>query len=191
LSQVHMLAKKKGGKGGKGGKRRPTRESTADEPPLASSASELSERGGVPDVPFPMMVEPGSVPLTPLVDMTSSMQIDGPAPTFDGGSPIIDEPKMKLPSFTDFAREGTGAAARMEAAQTDKSASGFASKLPSINPGKPRLDEVEEKETPFVERVVFTITWVGLGLLVAIEIFINTPLFAQVKPAILNFLGSG
>lgn len=38
---------------------------------------------------------------------------------------------------------------------------GFASKLPGINPGANKYEaEIDKKEKPFVENVVFGLTWV-------------------------------
>ena len=47
------------------------------------------------------------------------------------------------------------------------------------------------QETPFLEKWVFRLTWAGIFSLVFIEIFVNSPAFQTVKPAILNFLGDG
>mmetsp|Transcript_39051 Transcript_39051/g.116578 ORF Transcript_39051/g.116578 Transcript_39051/m.116578 type:complete len:219 (+) Transcript_39051:1086-1742(+) len=63
-----------------------------------------------------------------------------------------------------------------------------ASKLPPINAGKAAYSLPEEEEQSPVEKVVFRLAWAGIGTLIAIEIFINTPLFQQLKPAILGFL---
>ena len=61
------------------------------------------------------------------------------------------------------------------------------SKLPAINPGQKRVYEAEEK--PPIEKFVFNLTWAGIAFLVLVEIFINTPLFQTVKPAVLGFMG--
>ena len=62
------------------------------------------------------------------------------------------------------------------------------SKLPPINPGvNPYEAELEPEKTPF-EKLIFNGTWVAIFFLVAVEIFINTPLFQQIQPAVLNFL---
>lgn len=42
-------------------------------------------------------------------------------------------------------------------------------------------------QSPF-ERLVTRGTWIGIGFLVGVEIFINTPLFQEIKPVILKFL---
>lgn len=63
-----------------------------------------------------------------------------------------------------------------------------ASKLPPINAGKAAYSLPEEEEQSPVEKVVFRLAWAGIGTLIAIEIFINTPLFQQLKPAILGSL---
>jgi len=63
-----------------------------------------------------------------------------------------------------------------------------ASKLPPINAGKAAYSLPEEEEQSPVEKVVFRLAWAGIGTLIAIEIFINTPLFQQLKPAILGLL---
>ena len=36
---------------------------------------------------------------------------------------------------------------------------------------------------------MFNLTWAGIAFLVLVEIFINTPLFQTVKPAVLGFMG--
>ena len=61
------------------------------------------------------------------------------------------------------------------------------SKLPAINPGQKRVYEAEEK--PPIEKFVFNLTWAGIAFLVLVEIFINTPLFQTVKPAVLGLMG--
>jgi len=124
---------------------------------------------------------------------------DGPL-EFDPSVPIEDEPTLKLPTFPrvgsptttqeqggdrprlefpSFPRFGSDAPAEVE---EDR----FASKLPAISQG--RKSEAPEDTTPPVEKLVFTLTYVGIGTLIAIEVFINTPAFQEIKPAILNFL---
>ncbi len=106
-------------------------------------------------------------------------------PRYDGGPlPYGDgTPALSLPSFDDYKR---GPPKPLPA---DDGA--FRSKLTPINPGKPLYDAVEKEEKPFLEKWVFRLTWGGIIVLVAIEIFINTPLFAQVRPIILQFIGDG
>ena len=50
-------------------------------------------------------------------------------------------------------------------------------------------DLPEEEEKGLLERVVFGITIGGIAFLIFVEIFINTPFFQQVKPAILKLMG--
>ena len=107
----------------------------------------------------------------------------------------LEPPPFELPSFELPGGGGDGgglggllggllgggdAAAPPPAAEAD-------SKLPAINPGQKRVYEAEEK--PPIEKFVFNLTWAGIAFLVLVEIFINTPLFQTVKPAVLGFMG--
>jgi hypothetical protein len=94
---------------------------------------------------------------------------------------VEDEPIVRLPSFDDFAkRDGARGAATPEPSSARGAAGGAERKLPLINPGKPLYQPKEEEKKSLAEKIVFQSAWVGIGTLVAIEIFINTPLFQQV-----------
>jgi hypothetical protein len=119
----------------------------------------------------------------------------GEALRLDRSVRVDDEPIIKLPSFDDFARRdgGRGTPSPQPMASSGSvggSAGGAGSRLPPINPGKPLYQPKEEEKKSPAERVVFQAAWIGIGTLVAIEIFINTPIFQQVKPGILRLLGS-
>lgn len=49
-------------------------------------------------------------------------------------------------------------------------------------------DLPEEEEKGLLERVVFGITIGGIAFLIFVEIFINTPVFQQIKPFILKIM---
>jgi len=109
-------------------------------------------------------------------------------PRSDGGLlPFGDGmPALKLPSFDEYSKGPSK--------PLPESNDAFQSKLKPINPGKSLYEQYgieEPEETPFLEKWVFKLTWGGIFTLVFIEIFINTPVFQQIKPAILNFLGDG
>lgn len=106
---------------------------------------------------------------------------DEPLPALEPLQLDLDESKQALPSFEQYKR---GPPKPMPAA-----GSTYASKLPSINQGKSIYDQLPEKDekTPF-EKFIFRSTWAGIALLIGVEIFINTPLFQEVKPVILRFL---
>ena len=107
---------------------------------------------------------------------------------------LSEPPPFELPSFEPPGSGGDGGglggllggllgggdAEAPPAAEAD-------SKLPAINPGQKRVYEAEEK--PPIEKFVFNLTWAGIAFLVLVEIFINTPLFQTVKPAVLGFMG--
>lgn len=110
-------------------------------------------------------------------------------PRFDGGLlPFGDGmPKLSLPSFDDYKK---GPKKELPADDDDR----YRSKLTPINQGKSLYEEYgieEPEEKPFLEKWVFRLTWGGIFFLVFIEIFINTPVFQQIRPAILNFLADG
>ena len=84
---------------------------------------------------------------------------------------------------------GSGGGDGDAAAQGAAGSVGYESKLPSINPGTNKY--AVEKEQPFFERVVFGLSIGGIAFLLFVEIFINTPLFQQIRPAILRFLNDG
>lgn len=48
---------------------------------------------------------------------------------------------------------------------------------------------VAHAQSPF-DRFITKNTWIAIGILVAIEIFINTPIFQTVKPFLLNLFPS-
>ena len=96
---------------------------------------------------------------------------------------IPDEPKLRLPSFSDYAR-GPGK-------PLPPPDSGYASKLPSINQGRPAFEVEEKEQKPTLERVVFGLSTGGIAFLIFVEIFINSPVFPTVRPFILNLIGAG
>lgn len=112
---------------------------------------------------------------------------DDPLPALDPLELDLDETKMKLPTFDEY-RKGP-------AKQLPTDGGSYVSKLPGINQGRSAYDDVMERkkedEKPPLEKLVFNLTWFGIAFLVAVEIFINTPWFQQIKPAILNFLADG
>ena len=100
---------------------------------------------------------------------------DAALPEIDSSElPFGDEPKMRLPSFADAQPPRR----RPSSASGGGGSSAYQSKLAPINQGKP-LFEAEEK--PLFERLVFNLTWGGILFLVLVEVFINTPLFQQVR----------
>jgi len=125
-----------------------------------------------------------------------SIGADGPAPAAaadeppdapsDGGGflsgMISDEPKLKLPSFDSYSRGPPKPPPPASAGLLGS----YKSKLPSINEGS-KYEAEPEEEKPLFEKLVFRITYVGLAVLVLIEIFINSPAFQAVKPVILRF----
>ena len=134
-------------------------------PPLPADDFMPIGGGGGQFTPMPSSAEPEALPdLEPLA--------------------IADEPKLRLPTFSDYSKGP---------AKPPPPASGqYQSKLPGINQGRSYADELLEKEKkPFMEELVFGLAWKGIFFLVAVEIFINTPAFQTVKPIILNFLGDG
>ncbi len=147
-----LLAKKKK-------KRTPSRGDDAGEPPPRAAFSD------VPLVLAELAEDAPALPPTPQAEDTI----------------VVDEPKLDLPTFDDFARKGDA---------PKLPPSGFQSKLPTINQGRSPYAGYEKEEKPLFERVITRITWGGIFVLVAIEIFINTPAFQQVKPAILKFLAA-
>ena len=139
----------------------------------------------VPAPPFPNAAALSVSARAPTTVLAAAQEDEEELPRFDGGLlPFGDgRPALSLPSFDDYKR---GPAKPLPA--DDGS---FRSKLTPINPGKPLFDAAEKVEKPFVEKWVTKITWGGIFVLVAIEIFINTPLFQQVRPVVLQFLGDG
>jgi len=127
---------------------------------------------------------------------------------------VDDEPLVALPSFDELAAlrgpaarppsatAGAGGDQENSRAEVVRRLRGLvglappeappaappASKLPPINAGKAAYSLPEEEEQSPVEKVVFRLAWAGIGTLIAIEIFINTPLFQQLKPSILGYL---
>lgn len=94
-----------------------------------------------------------------------------------------DTPAIKLPTFDEFVKSGK------EPAVPPRESAGFQSKLPAVNQGKSIYDiEPEEEKTGF-EKFVFRGTIFSIGALIFIEIFVNTPFFANtVKPLVLQVL---
>lgn len=115
---------------------------------------------------------------------------DGEALRLDRNIRVDDEPILRLPSFDDFAKRDGGRGTPGPAPMSGTAKGGAESRLPPINPGKPLYQPKEEEKKSLAERIVFQSAWIGIGTLVAIEIFINTPIFQQVKPGILSLLGS-
>jgi hypothetical protein len=95
--------------------------------------------------------------------------------------PFGDEPRVQLPSFEDYLK-GPAKPRPPPGAQFERNRP-YESKLAPINPGNPRF-ATEKEETPLMEKIVFRTTIGGIALLIFIEIFINTPLFQSVKPAL-------
>jgi len=144
-----------------------------------------------PPVPFPLLVD--DAPPAPPAPRPPSRYAQGmDMPTADMGevevpqadlsllSRVEEAPATRLPSFDDFLRKSSSAPAQPD--------DGFASKLPAINQGKPGYIERDDGKSPF-ERFITRGTWTAIFILVAIEIFINTPAFQQLKPIVLKFLG--
>ncbi|KAL1520900.1 hypothetical protein AB1Y20_022461 [Prymnesium parvum] len=163
------------------------------------SAKEPSAPVPAAEIPFPLLVPGMPAPSASAAPSPSpprgpsryaqgmdlpAVDEDVPVPKVDLEllSQVVEAPANPLPSFDDYLKkrkpEGTSAG----------NVSSYNSKLPSINPGKPGFVAPDDGKSPF-ERIVTRVTWTGIGLLFAIEIFINTPLFQQIKPAVLNFLG--
>ena len=140
-------------------------------PSRGDDAGELPPRAAFSDVPLVLAELAEDVPAVP----------PSPPPPQAEDVIVVDEPKLNLPTFDDFARPSDA---------SKPSPSGFQSKLPSINQGRSPYEGYEKEEKPLFERVITRITWGGIFVLVAIEIFINTPAFQQVKPAILTFLAA-
>jgi hypothetical protein len=144
-------------------------------PPVAYEAT------GFTTPPFP----PEDAPMASASEVmySSSRLADDELPEL---SPLVydlDEPKQDLPMGPSSGPPRTPASA-------DES-SGFSSKLPSINQGRSAYEMAEKEEKPLFERLVFGLSIGGIAFLVFVEIFINTPLFQQVKPVILNMMGDG
>lgn len=113
------------------------------------------------------------------------------APAADFGEPLpdleplqlsLDESKQALPSFEEYKRGPP---------KPVPTSGSYMSKLPSINPGRSPYDDLPQKdEKPPFESFVFGLTIAGIAFLIFIEIFINSPVFQQVKPFILKLLGN-
>ena len=161
-----------------------------DEPALMDAPPPSASGGGLALPPRPLSIDAGA-----------------PLPEIDAELPFGDEPKMRLPSFSDSRSGGGADASRLpslpslpfsgvvggggrDADPAADASGGYKSKLSPINPGKPLYD-VDENEKPLFERIVFGLSIGGIAFLIFVEIFINTPLFQQVKPVILNILGGG
>jgi len=123
-----------------------------------------------------------------MMDPAPPSQFGEPPSQFGSGLPDLeplafpDEPKMRLPTFDEYKRGPSKPPPPKSGA--------YQSKLPAINQGRPAF-EVDKEEKPLFERVVFGLAWGGVFFLVAVELFVSSPLFAQVKPTILRFLGDG
>ena len=92
----------------------------------------------------------------------------------------IDETKVKLPTFDEYKRTAPPKPVPRIGSFNAKT---YQSKLPSINQGKSVYDDLPDKnEGSPLEKLVFRITIGGIVFLVFVEIFINTPLFQQLKP---------
>jgi len=130
----------------------------------------------------PLMAVPPPADASPLaVPVGGAGGSDEALPQIDE-LPYADEPKFRLPSFEDSLRGPP---------KPPPPSASYESRLPSINQGKPDYDLGGEPEkTPF-EKLIFRSAWAGIIFLVLIEIFINTPVFQQVKPTILSLVGSG
>lgn len=141
--------------------------------PVAQVAPETPSVMVPPDVPFPV-AGPADVP--------------GGASFDEKGAIIRDEPKLTLPSFESYSRGAPKPLPKLN----EFVGKSYESKLPGINQGAKYVMPGEEKkdEKPLFEKLIFNGTWAGILILVLIEIFINTPAFQAVKPAILSFLGS-
>ena len=151
----------------------------ANAPLMLAKKKSKKQKGTKPNT------NPTTIPSQPLVLIDPSAETQPTnaeiKPQSDQRPEILDQPKTQLPTFEEFQKREQG----------DSKTIGFQSKLDPINPGSPKFASVgKEEEKPLFERIVTRITWVGIGLLVAIEVFINTPLFQEVKPQILDFLGS-
>jgi len=130
----------------------------------------------MPTPPQPLEIPP---PATAAVDDFDDVAL----PALEPLQLDLDESKVKLPSFDEYKRGPP---------KPVPSSTSYTSKLPSINQGRSVYDDLPEKEEkPPLEKLVFGLTWGGIFFLIAVEIFINTPWFQQVKPAILNFLSDG
>jgi len=108
---------------------------------------------------------------------------DDPLPGLEPLQLELDDRKQALPSFEEYSRGPK---------KPVPTSTSYQSKLPTINQGSSPYDRLPDKDdkTSF-EKTVFGLTIAGIGVLIGIEIFINTPLFQQIKPVILRFLGGG
>lgn len=150
------------------------------QPPLEAAAPVAQ----VAPEPTPFVMVPPDVPFP----------VSGPADVDDGasfdekGAIIRDEPKLTLPSFESYSKGPAKPLPKLN----EFVGKSYESKLPGINQGAKYVmpGEEEKEEKPLFEKLIFNGTWGGILTLVLIEIFINTPAFQAVKPAILSFLGS-
>ena len=139
----------------------------------------------VPSVPLMDLPPPAdAMPPLDLADAPAAFDAaddDEPLPELTPLELDLDESKVALPSFDDYKKGPPKPA---------PPTGSYESKLPSINPGRSPYDDLPQKDeqAPF-EKLVFNLTYVGIAFLIAVEIFINTPAFQQVKPVILKLTG--
>ena len=116
-------------------------------------------------------------------------------PAFDRSIEIEDEPKFALPTFDGRPPplKGPAAPAAARAPAAAPATGAYESKLPSINPGADPWGGRLDKEKPWLEKFIFNAAWTGIGILVFIEVFINSPLFELAKPLLraVGLMGEG
>ena len=191
-----LLANKKGKK--QKGKKARGGASPQPPPPAAADMPIMAVPPPPANVPVPIATPPMATP--PPADMAPLSQPPPPLsqpPPMDYGSPAAydddelpafdeplayaDEPKMKLPTFSEYNLGPAKAAPPADFA--------YKSKLPSINQGRPVYEAEAKEEKPLFEKIIFNLAWAGIAFLVFVEIFVNSPLFPEVKPAVLKLMG--
>ena len=104
---------------------------------------------------------------------------DGGLPDLEPLELDLDDRKQALPSFEEYSKGPK---------KPVPTRAPYQSKLPGINQGVSIYDQLEEKDKQGpLEKLVFRLSWAGIIFLVLIEIFINSPLFPQVRPYLQRF----